>query len=187
LAPLDEIEAAIPALRRYAVALVRDRAAADDLVQDCLERALARRHLWRGEGAVIAWLFRILLNLVRDDHRYRQVRAHLSVVQDGTDGEGWPPLGHVDGGQEAHMELMEVHAAMGRLPADQRAALLLVALEGMRLAEAAEALGIPEGTLVSRLGRARAALREMTGQATARHFGQGAAVLPLPARKDNRP
>jgi len=155
---LDEIEAAIPALRRYAVALVGDRDRADDLVQDCLERALSRRHLWRGDGPVRAWMFRILLNLARD--RFRRA-ARMHVV--GADDLAAPTFA---GGQEAHLELGAVQAAMARLPDDQRAALLLVALEGLSLADAARALGVPQGTLVSRLGRARAALRAMTGRET---------------------
>ncbi len=179
MAPLDQISEAIPALRRYAVALVRDREAADDLVQDCLVRALERRHLWRGEGSPRAWMFRILLNLVRDDHRHRRIRAHLTVV---TDEDAASQDFAVAGGQDAHMDLVEVHAAMGRLPDDQRAALLLVAVEGMRLSEAAEALEIPEGTLVSRLGRARAALRQMTE--TSRTVAE---VLPIGTRKDGHP
>jgi RNA polymerase sigma-70 factor (ECF subfamily) len=154
---LDEIETAIPALRRYAHALMRDRDAADDLVHDCLERALARRHLWRGDGPVRAWMFRILLNLHRDGLR-RKPQRHLVAVDSLTKEPAGPAR------QEAHMDLSEVQAAIGRLPDDQRRALLLVALEGMSLAEAAAILDIPEGTLVSRLGRARAALREMTGR-----------------------
>lgn len=155
---LDEIEAAIPALRRYAQALLRDRAAADDLVQDCLERALARRAGWRGEGSVRAWMFRILVNLHRDGLRHRPPGVQLSVVADGMAELARP------GAQEGHMALREVQAAIARLPDDQRQALLLVALEGMSLAEAAGVLGLAEGTLASRLGRARATLRAATGR-----------------------
>lgn len=152
---LDEIEACLPSLRRYAFALLRNRDAADDLVQDTLERALSRRHLWRGDGPLRAWLFRILLNRFRDDRR--RDRTALSVVGAMID----PP---VSGGQDERLDLREVHEAMGRLPPDQRAALLLVGLEGMSLAEAARILELPEGTLASRLGRARAELRAMTGR-----------------------
>ncbi|MFK5998973.1 MAG: sigma-70 family RNA polymerase sigma factor [Rhodobacterales bacterium] len=152
---LDEIEAAIPALRRYAHALLRDREGADDLVQDCLECALARRHHWRGDGPVRAWLFRILLNRFRDNMRRASARATLVPLDNAPE-----PVSK--GGQEAHLRLREVHDAMGRMPPDQRAALLLVALEGMRFTEAAEVLNIPEGTLASRLGRARAFLRQET-------------------------
>jgi RNA polymerase sigma-70 factor (ECF subfamily) len=153
---LDEIEGSIPALRRYALALARDRDAAEDLVQDCLERAIARRRSWRGDGPVRAWLFRILLNRFRDTRR--QAAGNLSLVP--LDSATLPPR---PAGQDAHMDLRDVHAAMGRLPVDQRAALLLVAIEGFSLAEAARVLDIPEGTLSSRVGRARAALRDMTG------------------------
>lgn len=158
---LDEVEAAIPALRRYAHALLRDRDAAEDLVQDCLERALTRRGLWRGDGPLRPWLFRILLNRFRDGHRRRAARPVLLPI----DGVAEPAR---PGEQEAHLALRDVHEAMGRLPEDQRAALLLVSLEGLSLAEAAGVLGIPEGTLASRLARARAALREMTGHAPER-------------------
>jgi RNA polymerase sigma-70 factor, ECF subfamily len=159
---LEEIESCIPALRRYAHALLRDRQGADDLVQDCLERALARRAHWRGVGSMRAWLFRILLNRFRDDRRSALGRAHLVSL----DLMAEPAQ---SGGQEAHLALREVHDAMGRLPFDQRAALLLVALEGLTLTEAAQVLDIPEGTLTSRLGRARATLRVMTGRESADH------------------
>lgn len=169
---LDEIEAAIPALRRFAGALLRDRVAADDLVQDCLERALARRAAWRGEGSVRAWMFRILVNLHRDALRRHAGGAHLNVVGDGIAELSGP------GPQEGHMALREVQAAIARLPEDQRQALLLVALEGMALAEAAAVLGLAEGTLASRLARARAALRAATGrdaQKAARPHNEGGA------------
>lgn len=153
---LDEIEAAIPRLRRAAHALTRDASLADDLVQDSLERALARRHHWRGEGPVSAWLWRIMLNLHRD--ALRRPSSHLVVV-----GE-IETLAAPETGAEAHLALAEVRAAMSRLPEDQRQALVLVALEGRSLKEAADLLDIAEGTFVSRLGRARASLRAMTGR-----------------------
>ena len=158
MTPLDEIEAAIPALRRYARALVHDRAEADDLVQDCLERALARLGDWRGDGPLRAWLYRILLNRHRDLLRAAPRPGHLVPV-DGLAVEPAQP-----GGQEGHMALAEVRAALARLPPDQRRALLLVALEGFSFDEAAVALEIPRGTLMSRLARARATLRSLTGR-----------------------
>lgn len=151
---LDEIEAAIPSLRAYARALLRDRDAADDLVQDTLVAAVSRRSQWRGEGALRGWLFRILLNRFRDGLRRGRSAPVLALVAE-------PAAAPVT---EARLHLAEVHAAMGRLPEDQRAALLLVALEGMSLSEAAQVLGLAEGTLASRLARARAALRQMTGR-----------------------
>ncbi|PZR00566.1 MAG: RNA polymerase subunit sigma [Cereibacter sphaeroides] len=156
MAILKDIEAAIPGLRRYAHALVRDRDAADDLVQDCLERAVARRADWRGEGPLKAWLFRILLNCHRDQLRRRPDVGHLVTVDD------LPFEPSSAGGQDAHMSLSEVGTAIDRLPVDQRRALLLVALEGMSVQQAALALEIPEGTLMSRIARARASLRSMT-------------------------
>ena len=155
---LDQIEAAIPGLRAYARALLRDREAADDLVQDTLETALARQAQWRGDGPVRAWLCRILLNHFRDGlRRARPSAAVLALVPDAPDPSA---TRHADG----RLALTEVHQAMGRLPEDQRSALLLVALEGMSLAEAASVLGCAEGTLASRLARARASLRQMTGR-----------------------
>jgi RNA polymerase sigma-70 factor, ECF subfamily len=154
---LDEIEACIPALRRYAQALVRNRDAADDLVQDCLERAVAGRAQWRGEGPVRAWLFRILLNRFRDGRRSPDALRHLVVVDNLREPAG-------PGGQDEHLALREVEEALQRLPPDQRTALLLVALDGMTIEDAAQVLDIPEGTLASRIARARAALREMTGR-----------------------
>ena len=158
---LDEIEAAIPALRRYAMALVRDATRADDLVQDCLERAVAKRHLWRGDGPLQAWLFRILINRHRDLLRASPLPGHLVAVDD---------LLHepaVAGTQDGHMALREVHAAMGRLPVDQREALLMVAIGGKTFDQAAHILDIPKGTLMSRIARARATLRVLTGRGDA--------------------
>ena len=107
---LDETITCIPALRRYAHALLRDREGADDLVQDCLERGLARRRHWRGDGLLRAWLFRILLNRYRDGLRSAAGRAHLVSL----DLMAVPAQ---SGGQDAHLALREVHDAMGRLPA----------------------------------------------------------------------
>jgi RNA polymerase sigma-70 factor (ECF subfamily) len=153
---LDEIEAAIPGLRAFARALVRDREAADDLVQDTLEAALAAQAQWRGDGPLGGWLCRILMNRFRDGLRRRRP-VTLAVVPDVADAASGRRA-------EGRLALAEVHAAMGQLPEDQRAALLLVALEGMSLAEAAAAMGCAEGTLASRLGRARATLRHLTGR-----------------------
>lgn len=154
---LDEIEAAVPALRRYARALTRNADAADDLVQDCLERAIRKRGLWLPTGPLRAWLFRILLNLYRNGLRRDRRRGdHLPI-----DGLALEPSIHPP--QPGRLALAEMARAIERLPDDQREALLLVVLEGMSYAEAARILGIPDGTLMSRLSRARAALRTMTG------------------------
>ena len=147
----------IPHLRRYARALVRDRDAADDLVQDCLERAIRKRHQWRRDGSIRSWLFRMLyrtfLNACRRRTRER-ADVRIDCSNDGfherlTD----PPR------QEHHVEWQDMAAALDRLPDPQRAAVLLTALEGMSYDEVAGILRVPVGTVRSRLSRAREALR----------------------------
>jgi RNA polymerase sigma-70 factor (ECF subfamily) len=154
---LDEIEAAVPALRRYARGLTGDSDRADDLVQDCLERAIRKRALWQPTGPLRAWLFRMLLNLYRNELRGRKRRGeHLPIDEMTVEPS-------VAASQHGHIALAELARALEQLPAEQREALLLVVVEGMSYAEAASTLEIPIGTLMSRLGRARAALRKLTG------------------------
>ncbi|WP_028032401.1 sigma-70 family RNA polymerase sigma factor [Chelativorans sp. J32] len=152
---LDEIEECVPALRRYARALTHNPDLADDLVQDCLERAIRKRALWRPSGSVRSWMFRILLNVYRNDLRRRRRAPDLPLDTLQTD----PPSLDTQSGRLA---LAETAQAMQALPVEQREVLLLVAVEEMSYAEAAEVLAIPLGTLMSRLGRARATLRRMT-------------------------
>ena len=156
---LDEIEACVPALRRYARALARDPDRADDLVQDCIERAIRKRRLWLPTGPVRAWLFRILLNLYRNEQRGERRRG-VSVDIDGLASELATPAT-----QPGRLALAETARALDALPDEQREALLLVVLDGASYKEAAGILGIPTGTLMSRLGRARAGLRRLTGTA----------------------
>jgi RNA polymerase sigma-70 factor, ECF subfamily len=153
---LDEIEGYVPALRRFARALTHDADLADDLVQDCLERAIRKRELWRPTGSLRAWLFRILLNVYRNDLRARRrIPAGLSL-----DARLIEPS--VPAPQYARLALAETARAMQALRSDQREALLLVVVEGMSYAEAAAVLDIPAGTLMSRVARGRAALRRAT-------------------------
>lgn len=158
---LAEITACVPALRRYAHALTRNPDRADDLVQDTVERAIRKQGLWRPTGPLQAWLFRMLLNLYRNDARSRRRRGDQIPI-DGLAVELAVPAP-----QPGRVALAELAQAIALLPADQREALLLVVLEGMSYADAAGVLGIPAGTLMSRLGRARAALRQATGAAPA--------------------
>lgn len=153
---LDEIEACVPALRRYARALTRNADRADDLVQDCLERAIRKRWLWAPTGPLRAWLFRILLNLYRNQVRTRKRRGDEMPL----DALAIEPA--VPAPQPGRIALAEMARAMASLPEEQRQALLLVVLEGVSYAEAAGILGIPTGTLMSRLSRARASLKVMT-------------------------
>lgn len=161
---LDQIEACVPALRRYARALTRNADLADDLVQDCLERAISRRGLFRPTGPVRAWLFTILLNLYRNALRTTRRRGETIAIEAMSFEPASPAT------QPGHIALAEMACAIETLPIDQKEALLLIALEGLSYAEAAGILGIPQGTLMSRLGRARAALRVLTGTSAEPHL-----------------
>ena len=154
---LDEIEGSVPALRRYARALTRNADRADDLVQDCIERALRKRGLFQPTGPLQAWLYRILLNVYRNGLRQTRRRGdHVSI-----DALLIEPS--VAASQPGRIALAEMSRAIDQLPDEQREALLLVVLEGVTYEEAASILEIPAGTLMSRLSRARTALRQMTG------------------------
>ena len=142
------LEPLIPALRRFARALARDTEIADDLVQDTLVRALRAEHLFHG-GNLRTWLFTILLNLDRNRRRGLARRPILAVIED-SDPPGLPGS---DGSSR------DIARGLAMLPPEQREVLLLVALEGMSYHEAAEIQGVPIGTVMSRLSRARAALR----------------------------
>jgi RNA polymerase sigma-70 factor (ECF subfamily) len=160
---LDEVEACVPALRRYARALTRNADLADDLVQDCLERAISRRRLFRPTGPVRAWLFTILLNLHRNGlrarHRHGEMLSLDAIAEPATAAS-----------QPGHIALAELARAIETLPLEQKEALLLIALEGLSYGEAAAIIGVPLGTLMSRLGRARAALRLLTGTPAEPHL-----------------
>lgn len=154
---LEEVERSVPALRRYARGLTGSADRADDLVQDCLERALRKRGLFRPHGPVQAWLFTIMLNLFRNELRYRRRRG-VAVSIDGLEKEL-----SVAAAQPSRIALAETARAVDALPDEQREALLLVVLDGMSYGDCARVLGIPQGTLMSRLARARATLRDVTG------------------------
>jgi RNA polymerase sigma factor (sigma-70 family) len=140
-------------LRRYARTLTRDEARAEDLVQDTLVRAYERRSSFRSGGNLRGWLLSILHNTFIDSRR-RQVAELRHMEQAAAVAETAAPPEH-----EGRVRLQQVQAAFMSLPDEQRAALHLVAIEGLSYQEAANALKVPVGTLMSRLGRARAALR----------------------------
>ncbi len=154
------IEAQIPALRRYAFALTRDREAGDDLVQDCLERALSRWRLRRAEGDLRAWLFTILRNLHLDAARGRRRRGAEGPFN-AADEVAQPAE------QERSLAARDALEALDRLPEEQKSLLVLIGVEDFSYAEAARVLGIPAGTVMSRLSRASASLRDLveTGRA----------------------
>jgi RNA polymerase sigma factor (sigma-70 family) len=153
----NEIEAEIPRLRRYARALTRDVTIADDLVQDCLARALGKLHLWQKGTDLRAWLFTILHNQYVNYVR-RSVREGASVGL--SDSE---PLLTRGPQQGRRLELRDLERAIAKLPEEQQSAILLVGLEGMRYEEVASVLGVPVGTIRSRLSRGREALRKLVG------------------------
>lgn len=156
-----------PALRRYAQALSRDRAEAEDLVQETFLRAHERRGTQRAKRGLRPWLFAILHNLFVDRLRARRSSARREAEFATLSGtEGRPDA-------EDGLRLAQIRAMFGRLPEDQRAALHLVAIEEMTYAEAAAVLGIPPGTLMSRIARARAALRAMEEGRPALHVVGG--------------
>lgn len=149
------IEPHIPALRRFAWSLLRDESAADDLVQDCLERAVGRWHLRRRDGDLHAWLFAILHNTFVSQRRYVQRRG-ASVPLEEWDGA---PVGPVESVAERRLALRGVLSALAELPDEQRAVIILVAIEDFSYAEAAKVVGVPVGTVMSRLSRGRERLR----------------------------
>ncbi|KQW87900.1 RNA polymerase subunit sigma-24 [Massilia sp. Root418] len=152
------LTACIPRLRRYARALLGDRASADDLVQDTMERGWDKLPSWRRGGDMRAWLFGIMHNLHVD--RLRQPALDTVALSEELHGSlSAPPPGD-------RLEVRDMQAALQLLPAEQREVLLLVALEDLSYEEAAAVLNIPPGTVMSRLSRARERLRLlMLGQA----------------------
>lgn len=140
-------------LRRYARALAGNREDADDLVQDTLERAWTRSGLWPGVGDMRAWLFSIMHNVHVD--RARRPRVH-TVGWDEQSPELPVAAAHGD-----RLAILDLQAALERLPAEQKEVILLVALEDMSYADVARTLGIPIGTVMSRLSRGRERLRAL--------------------------
>ncbi len=149
----------IPALRRYARFLARDADQADDLVQDSLERAIVKRRLWHKPESLRPWLFALLRNVYLNQLR-RQSRRPAEVPLD----QVFPQAGHGESQTSAVM-IGQAMAALDRLDPDQRDVLVLVAVEGLHYKEAAMVLGLPMGTVMSRLSRGRERLRrEVTGE-----------------------
>ncbi len=146
----------VPRLRRYARALVGNRDDADDLVQDTLERAWAKAGLWRGRTDIRdmrAWLFSIMHNLHVDG--VRRPKLHTMTLDDETPEVPVAPT------QGERLAVLDLQAALDQLPIEQKEIVLLVALEDMAYADVAKTLGIPIGTVMSRLSRGRERLRAL--------------------------
>lgn len=157
----DEIVSLLPRLRRFARVLARQPADADDLVQIVVERALMKLDQFQPGSRLDAWMFAMTRNAWIDETRSRARRGKVFAPEE--DGE------HIgtDGARvvESRLDAMDMQAALAALPEEQRSAIALVCIEGLAYREAAEAMGVPIGTLTSRLARGREALEKMLGDA----------------------
>lgn len=162
----------IPNLRRYARVLVRDAIHAEDLVQDCLERAISREHLWREGTNLRAWLFTILHNLYINQYlRHGSVNTMVPLMEEHA---------HMScpARQYHSVTLKDLARAFDHLPEQEQQVVVMVGLDGMQYEDAAEALGVPMGTVKSRLSRARRRLRRlMDGELAGMELGE---ARPLP-------
>lgn len=163
---IDLIEPLIPALRRYAWVLCRDQHTADDLVQDCLERALSGWLLRRPDGNLRSWLFAILHNGFVSGRRQAARRGAHTSLDERAPEPGQPAA------QESAVAMGDLLAALDTLPDEQRAVLLLVGVEDLTYGQAARVLDVPIGTVMSRLSRGRERLRRVMD-------GERPAVAPV--------
>jgi RNA polymerase sigma factor (sigma-70 family) len=161
----NQMAALLPRLRRFALSLAGNRADADDLAQDTIERALRNLHQWQQGTRLDSWMFRIAQNLWIDQMRARRVRAVVSHDPDAAEKVA------TDGARdaEARLAFADTVKALAELPEEQRVVVGLVLVDGMSYREAADVLNVPMGTVTSRLARARTAL-------VARVFGKAEAV-----------
>ena len=151
----NALTALLPRLRRFGLALTGSATDADDLVQNTCERVLLRSDQLREHARLDAWLYGIMRNLWIDELRHRKVRRHDDMdAAAGIIGEDGQAVA------EGRITLAAVRRVLGEMPVDQRTVLMLVCVDGLSYKEAAEALGIPLGTVMSRLSRARQDLHE---------------------------
>jgi len=154
------LEAHIPGLRRFARSLMRgDYERADDLVQDTLERALSNWHRCRTKGDLRGWLYTILYHRFLTDRRRRNRKGVIERQMESVEGE----LPGVEGGQDSALTHRDLLRAFAILPEEQQSVLLLIGVEDLSYEEAARVLGVPIGTIMSRLSRGRERLRRLTG------------------------
>jgi RNA polymerase sigma-70 factor (ECF subfamily) len=159
----EEMLVVLPRLRRFALSLTGSRQSADDLVQGACERSLAAASSWTPGTRIDAWMFRIMRNLWIDTFRRRVKEGVVTEMSEHLNLAGprhWEA--------EATMMLARVRSAIAELPSDQREVLMLVCVEEMSYRKAADVLGLPIGTVMSRLSRARRRLAEITGYEPAR-------------------
>jgi RNA polymerase sigma-70 factor (ECF subfamily) len=162
---IDDLHAHISSLRRYAFVLCRNTADADDLVQESLVKAIAAADTYKAGKDLRAWLFSILHNTFVSHKRQFARRARAARFLDATLLEaGVPPV------QEKHVEAQHTLNMLSRLTPEQQSVLVLIAVEGLSYAEAAEALDVPIGTLMSRLARGREELRRLVAGSKGRQL-----------------
>jgi len=155
----DELVALLPRLRRFAYALSRTPADADDLTQATVERALRSRGQWQPGTRLDSWLYRIMRNLWIDTVRARGRKDKVEAPAAEAERLGEDPREAMD----ASVDLARMMAAMQRLPDEQREVVALILVEGFGYRETAEMLGVPIGTVSSRLVRGRTALLDLVG------------------------
>jgi RNA polymerase sigma-70 factor (ECF subfamily) len=155
-----ELAALLPRMRRFAHALSRDPADADDLTQAAIERALRSKNQWQPGTRLDSWLYRIMRNLWIDTARARGRREKVEAPPEEADKVGEDPRG----GMDASIDLRRIMAAMDRLPDEQREVVALILIEGFGYREVSEMLALPIGTVSSRLVRGRTALLAMVGE-----------------------
>jgi RNA polymerase sigma-70 factor, ECF subfamily len=152
----ERIIALLPRLRRFGRTVTRNVADGDDLVQIAIERALLRYEQWRPESTFEGWIFGIMRNAWIDEVRARRRRSEVFAPEDAGEHVG-------DSTHESQVRLLAVQAAVAALPEEQRLAVALVLVEGLSYKEAADVLGVPIGTVTSRLARGREALQANLG------------------------
>lgn len=153
---LSQIEACIPALRRYASALLRNQQDADDLVHDTLLRALDKLHSYRGQDDIRPWLFAIMHNRFVSQARRARIRMAGDAASEIASQTTSPS------NQEDNLRWRDLLCALDVLPEEQRTVILLISVEDLSYAEVSRVLGIPIGTVMSRLARGRERLRQLT-------------------------
>ena len=151
---MHPVIAHLPRLRRYANALVRDKWGAEDLLQDTLERAYSKWHLWRSDSNLRAWLFSIMHNVFINQITREAARPARVPLEEALEVS-------VAARNETQMEARDLIKALEKLPDEQREVVLLICLEDMKYEEAARVLDIPVGTVMSRLARGREKLRRL--------------------------
>jgi RNA polymerase sigma factor (sigma-70 family) len=156
----DQLAALLPQLRRFAHALSRNSADADDLTQATIERALKSRAQWQPGTRLDSWSYRIMRNLWIDTARSRARKAVREAPEEEGVNVGEDPRDAMD----AAVDLRRIMTAMGRLPDEQREVVALILVEGFGYREVSEMLGLPIGTVSSRLVRGRTALLAMVGE-----------------------